>query len=84
MSKVENRYYPESEVVYPYGAEIINIEDITISDRGRKDLGDIQSLAESIANQGLISPILLNQATFTLLAAEKSTNQWGVIKKITP
>ena len=70
MSKVENRYYPESEVVYPYGAEIINIEDITISDRGRKDLGDIQSLAESIANQGLISPILLNQEN-ELVAGER-------------
>ena len=70
MSKVETRYYPDSEVVYPYGADIIEIEKIKVSDRGRKDLGDIQSLAASISNQGLISPILLNQDN-ELVAGER-------------
>tara|TARA_R110002051_G_scaffold267035_1_gene327043 strand:+ start:6107 stop:7606 length:1500 start_codon:yes stop_codon:yes gene_type:complete len=70
MSKVENRYYPGSEVVYPYGADIVEIKQIKVSERGRKDLGDIQSLAASIADQGLISPILLNQNN-ELVAGER-------------
>lgn len=70
MSEVENRYYPGSEVVYPYGADIVEIKQIKVSERGRKDLGDIQSLAASIADQGLISPILLNQNN-ELVAGER-------------
>jgi 16S rRNA G966 N2-methylase RsmD len=39
----------------------MNIKDIKIGDRLRKDLGDIQTLASSIQEIGLLQPIVINQ-----------------------
>ena len=41
--------------------QIIPIESILIRDRTRKHLGDINSLAESIASVGLLQPIVINE-----------------------
>jgi ParB family chromosome partitioning protein len=47
------------------------IESITVGDRVRQDLGDIDSLAESITNNGgLLQPILI-QSDGTLIAGER-------------
>ena len=48
----------------------INILDITIKDRARKDLGDLSSLKHSISSQGLLNPIILNQ-DLVLCAGER-------------
>lgn len=37
------------------------IDSIIISDRTRKDFGDIDSLAESISTVGLLQPIVINE-----------------------
>jgi ParB family transcriptional regulator, chromosome partitioning protein len=39
----------------------MNIKDIKIGDRFRKDLGDIKTLAISIQEIGLLQPIVVNQ-----------------------
>ena len=39
----------------------MNIKDIKIGDRFRKDLGDIKTLASSIQEIGLLQPIVVNQ-----------------------
>jgi ParB/RepB/Spo0J family partition protein len=45
----------------PTPKELINVTDITISDRIRKDLGDIASLKSSIKEFGIIQPIILTR-----------------------
>ena len=42
-------------------AESIPINSITITERTRKDFGDIDSLAESINTVGLLQPIVINE-----------------------
>ncbi len=42
-------------------SENIEISSIIITDRTRKDLGDITSLAESIRSVGLMQPIVINE-----------------------
>ena len=42
-------------------AERIPINSIIVSDRTRKDFGDIKSLAESISLVGLLQPIVINE-----------------------
>jgi ParB family chromosome partitioning protein len=37
------------------------IKEIIVKNRVRKDLGDIQSLAESLKNYGQISPVVINR-----------------------
>ena len=37
------------------------IKDIVVKSRIRKDLGDIQALAESLARYGQISPVVINK-----------------------
>ena len=39
----------------------MNIEDIKIGNRFRKDLGDIKTLASSIQEIGLLQPVVINQ-----------------------
>lgn len=51
-------------------AELVLIEDIKVKDRIREDLGDIESLAEDIDKNGLISPIAITP-TFELIAGER-------------
>ena len=41
--------------------ESVPIDSIIISDRTRKDFGDIDSLAESISTVGLLQPIVINE-----------------------
>ena len=49
---------------------IIKIEDIKVKKRVRKDLGDIDSLKESIRLYGLLNPITIN-ADHELVAGER-------------
>lgn len=42
-------------------AEKIPIDSIIVTDRTRKDFGDIKSLAESINTVGLMQPIVINE-----------------------
>lgn len=48
----------------------IPIPQITVTNRIRKDLGDLTSLSQSIAEVGLLSPIIVTQ-DYTLLAGER-------------
>lgn len=50
--------------------EMVPLSKIKIEDRERKDLGDIESLASTIADKGLIQPIIVNQY-YRLLAGER-------------
>lgn len=53
---------------------LINIEQIKIEDRIRKDFGNIQELADDIKQNGLINPPVVMQEsdnTYTLLAGER-------------
>lgn len=49
---------------------IVNINDIKVKKRVRKDLGDIQALKESLQRYGLISPITINDKN-ELIAGER-------------
>lgn len=62
--------YPNSEISCPANAELIPITDIQVEERGRKDKGDIESLAESIQDYGLITPICLTDDN-VLVAGER-------------
>jgi 16S rRNA G966 N2-methylase RsmD len=42
-------------------SRIISIDSIIVTDRTRKDFGDINSLAQSIASVGLLQPIVINE-----------------------
>jgi ParB family chromosome partitioning protein len=44
-------------------SEKISIDSVTITNRTRKDFGDIKSLAESISVVGLLQPIVINENT---------------------
>lgn len=53
---------------------LINIEQVKIEDRIRKDFGNIQELADDIKQNGLINPPVVMQEvdnTYTLLAGER-------------
>ncbi len=53
---------------------LIDIKKIKVEDRIRKDLGNIQELADDIKQNGLINPPVVvseNDGTFTLLAGER-------------
>ena len=43
---------------------LINIEDVKITDRIRKDFGDIQELADDIKENGLINPPVVTPDTY--------------------
>lgn len=48
------------------------IDKIVIKkDRIRKDLGDLESLAEEIKRDGLLKPILVNAADYSLVDGER-------------
>ena len=53
----------------------IPVEDISIQDRFRKDLGDLDSLAQDMGQRGLLCPILLQRnweaRTFQLIDGER-------------
>ena len=49
---------------------LIKIEDIKVKNRVRKDLGDIESLKESLRRYGLLNPITVN-AKYELIAGER-------------
>ncbi|MDA3799513.1 MAG: ParB N-terminal domain-containing protein [Kiritimatiellae bacterium] len=39
----------------------VSISDITVSDRVRKDMGDLTPLMDSLDKHGLISPVVVNE-----------------------
>lgn len=50
---------------------LINIEQIKVTDRIRKDFGDIQELADDIKENGLINPPVVTPDTYELIAGER-------------
>jgi len=50
---------------------LININQIKVTDRIRKDFGDIQELADDIKENGLINPPVVTPDTFELIAGER-------------
>ena len=50
---------------------LIDIEKIKVTDRIRKDFGDIQELADDIEENGLINPPVITPDTFELVAGER-------------
>lgn len=53
--------------------EKIKVSEISVGDRVRKDLGDIESLSESIDRLGLLNPITVKKddTEFELLAGHR-------------
>ncbi len=49
---------------------LVNIADIKIKKRVRKDLGDLEPLKDSLKNYGLLNPITIN-TKFELIAGER-------------
>ncbi len=49
---------------------LVNIDDIKVKKRVRKDLGDINALKESLKLYGLLNPITLN-SKYQLIAGER-------------
>lgn len=72
---------------------LVNISDIKIKRRVRKDLGDLESLKDSLRRYGLLNPITLN-SKYELIAGERrlqAAKQIGwtnincvIVDKITP
>jgi len=58
---------------YPEEATLIPLSELNIGSRRRDDFGDLQGLADSIANVGLIHPPTLTRTDNTLLAGERRT-----------
>jgi 16S rRNA G966 N2-methylase RsmD len=52
---------PPKMISKPSSGREIPIDSIIITDRTRKDFGDINSLAESISSVGLLQPIVINE-----------------------
>ena len=50
---------------------LIEIEKIVIKDRIRKDLGDLQELADDITANGLINPPVITPDTYELITGER-------------
>lgn len=50
---------------------LINLEQIKVTDRIRKDFGDIQELADDIKENGLINPPVVTPDTYELIAGER-------------
>ena len=50
---------------------LIDIEKIKVTDRIRKDFGDIQELADDIEENGLINPPVITPDTYELVAGER-------------
>jgi ParB family chromosome partitioning protein len=50
---------------------LINIEQIKVTDRIRKDLGNLQGLADNIEEIGLINPPVVTPDTYELIAGER-------------
>lgn len=49
---------------------IVDIKDIKVTNRVRKDLGDIDALAKSIEEYGLLNPVTITK-DYTLIAGER-------------
>lgn len=49
---------------------LVNIQDIKVKKRVRQDLGDIESLKESLRTFGLLNPITINNK-YELIAGER-------------
>lgn len=60
----------------------VNIKDIVIKDRTRKDFGEIGALAASIAQHGLLQPIVLSD-TFELQAGGRRLKAFEVLGRDT-
>lgn len=50
---------------------LVNLEQIKVTDRIRKDFGDIQELADDIKENGLINPPVVTPDTYELIAGER-------------
>ena len=50
---------------------LLDINKIKVSDRIRKDFGNIQELADDIKENGLINPPVVTPDTFELIAGER-------------
>jgi N6-adenosine-specific RNA methylase IME4/ParB-like chromosome segregation protein Spo0J len=55
----------------PNGANEVSIVGIVIGQRHRRDVGDVSSLAASIADIGLLHPIVIDRRTNRLVAGER-------------
>ncbi|MCI1209880.1 MAG: ParB N-terminal domain-containing protein [Treponema sp.] len=49
---------------------LVNISEITVKRRVRKDLGDLEALKDSLRRYGLLNPITLN-SKYELIAGER-------------
>jgi ParB family chromosome partitioning protein len=49
---------------------LVNIAEITVKKRVRKDLGDLEALKDSLRRYGLLNPITLN-SKYELIAGER-------------
>src|SRR5882762_6193472 len=56
---------------------IINISEIKCTDRYRKDLGDIETLAQSVREKGILQPITVD-TTLRLLAGARRLTAAGI------
>jgi 16S rRNA G966 N2-methylase RsmD len=58
MDEIRSKSLPIDDILI---SRTISIESVKITDRTRKDHGDINSLAESISSVGLLQPIVINE-----------------------
>lgn len=50
---------------------LLDIEKIKVSDRIRKDFGNLQELADDIEENGLINPPVITPDTYELIVGER-------------
>ncbi len=55
------------------------LSDIKVEDRIRKDLKDIQALADSILQHGLIHPVVIDDTTMRLIAGGRRWNACNIV-----
>src|SRR3954468_23723433 len=63
--------------------EELNISDIKVGNRHRRDMGDLTSLAESIRNEGLLQPIGVTEDLELVFGERRLRAVRGILKRKT-
>jgi ParB-like nuclease domain len=61
---------------------IIPVQDVAVSERMRRDLGDVDALAKSISENGLISPITLTMSDDGRISLVAGERRFTALKKL--
>ena len=65
--------YPNTNIQFPVGSEILPLTDVKLGERARTDYGEIEDFANNIVDYGLIQPVVINQENRVVAGGRRFT-----------